>query len=567
MDMHLALDDSPPLVPRKSPTAAFRSMSKGSRHVTDTETFYTELYLYYQAKGLSNFVAKRVVSLATTTFIVLFCSFIFSFVKWHDLLTCPDHSVSYYGFDGVNHAKHANHTNGTVGHEPCGPLASYINWKAWKSPDGWHVMVIGNMVIMCLYWLWGLLSTIPMVWSAARVHTYLKNELKVSTRRLQTMEWEELLDLHSAYQQLGPLRGVRSLPSSSRDALLKEPAIVGAITGAIAGAIAGAPPGDDTKIQQISDAALERWHAQVAARIMKRDNYMIAIVRERVIPLAVCGVELPFSQSLYWLTQAIVSAAPPDRIHKTQIRRASISLGVVTLLLLPFAFIFLLTFFLIKHAEEFHVNRDYLGPRTWSLYARTLFRKYNELPHTFHNRILGSHKPAIEYIRQFYLPVEHTLGQFFSFVFSALLTVMALMALFDESIMLHVTVGSRNLLFYLAIFSFGIAGAHCFIPDPNLLPYNPTAKMEILQTYIRYCPDDWKGRYHTFEVRDQVMTLFQLRIREFFYEMLTALFLPYILLWVIPRKADSISRFLRSHTTSDERGTKLLSSSVEWAEI
>jgi len=38
----------------------------------------------------------------------------------------------------------------------------------------------------------------------------------------------------------------------------------------------------------------ERWHAQVAARIMKRDNYMIAIVRERVIPLAVCGLELPF---------------------------------------------------------------------------------------------------------------------------------------------------------------------------------------------------------------------------------------------------------------------------------
>lgn len=553
--MQLALDDSPPLVPRKSPHAAFRSMSKASRHVTDTDTFYTELYIYYQAKGFSNFVAKRVVSLATTTFIVLFCSFIFSFVRWHDLLTCPDHSSSYYGFDTMKN-------NGTA-HEPCGPLSTYINWKAWKSPDGWHVMVIGNMVIMCLYWLWGLLSTIPMVWSAARVHTYLKNELKVSTRRLQTMEWEELLDLHSAYQQLGPLRGMTSLSLSSR----KSSKTQAFLTHAPMEPVIIDPQTDASKKDQISAAALARWHAQVAARIMKRDNYMIAIVREEVIPLSVCGIKLPFTQSLYWLVQAIVSSAPPDHIHKAQIRRASISLGIMTLLLLPFAFIFLLTFFLIKHAEEFHVNRDYLGPRTWSLYARTLFRKYNELPHAFHNRILGSHKPAIEYIRQFYLPVEHTLGQFFSFVFSALLTVMALMALFDESIMLHVTVGSRNLLFYLAIFSFGIAGAHCFIPDPNLLPYNPTAKMEVLQTHICYCPDEWKGRYHTFEVRDEVMTLFQLRIKEFFYEILAAIFLPYILLWVIPRKADAVSRFLRSHTTADERGEKLLSSSVEWDEI
>lgn len=291
---------------------------------------------------------------------------------------------------------------------------------------------------------------------------------------------------------------------------------------------------------------------------------MIALVREKVIGVTVCGCSLPFSQSLYWLVQAIISGAPPDRIHKSQIRRASISLGIFTLFLMPFAFIFLLTFFLIKHAEDFHVNRDYLGPRTWSLYARTLFRRYNELPHSFHNRLVGSYKPAIEYIRQFYLPVEHTIAQFFSFIFSALLTIMASMALFDESIMLHVTVGSRNLLFYLALFSFGIAASHYFIPDPNLLPYSPTAKMETLQTYIRYCPDSWKGRYQTFEVRDELMGLFQLRIREFFYEIVSAIFLPYILIRVIPRKAETISRFLRTHSTADGKGRMMLSSSMDW---
>lgn len=562
MDMHLAVEDSPPLVGLNGRSKLFGA-AKGSTHVTDTDSFYTELYLYYHAKGLSNFVAKRLVSLATTTFIVLFCSFVFSFVRWHDLLTCPDHtppSLKVYDY---------NKGNVTEDLSGCGPLSDYINWKAWKSPDGWHVMVIGNMIIMCLYWLWGLLSTIPMVWSASRVHSYLKNELKISTRRLQTMEWEELLNRHSAYQDLGPMRGISSLGSTKTQTLLEprefqEPPLLDLSGHQVD---LNAKIGDLRQEEDRVARSISRWHAKIAARIMRRDNYMIALVREKVVEVAVCGHTLPFSQSLYWLLQAIISGAPPDCIQKGQIRRASISLGIITLLLLPFGFIFLLTFFLIKHAEDFHVNRDYLGPRTWSLYARTLFRKYNELPHAFHNRIVGSYKPAIDYIRQFYLPVEHTIAQFFSFVFSALLTIMAFVALFDESIMLHVTVGSRNLLFYLAIFSFGIAASHYFIPDPNLLPYNPTAKMEILQTHIQYCPEGWKGHYHTFEVRDKLMSLFQLRIREFFHEMISAVCLPYTLLWVIPSKAETISRFLRTHTLADDQGQTMLSSSLDWDKV
>lgn len=537
MDMHLTIDDSPPLRPQG---ASFSQRNK-SRHVTDTDSFYAELYLYYHSKGLANFVAKRCISLATTTFIVFFCSFVFSFVKWHDLLTCPDHTHDVYHTGTV--------TNGTEVVQ-CGPLSSYINWHAWKSPDGWHVMVIGNLVIMCLYWLWGLLSTIPLVWSAARVHNYLKNELKISTRRLQTMEWEDLLNVHGAYQQLGPLRGMTCLGEHLIPPP-REPSLI-----------------DDPEARRGSvQARVKQWHARIAARIMRRDNYMIAIVRERVIPVSICGYKLPFSQSLYWLVQAIISGTPPDKIRAKQIRRSSISLGIFSLLLLPFAFIFLLTFFLIKHAEDFHVHRDYLGPRTWTLYARTLFRRYNELPHAFQNRLVGSYKPATEYIRQFYLPVEHTIAQFFSFVFSALLTVMAFVALFDESIMLHVTIGSRNLLFYLALFSFGIAAAHYFIPDPTILPYKPVEKMELLQKHIRHCPGEWRDRFETFDVRDKVMGLYQLRIKEFFYEIISAIFLPVILLWIIPVRADAISRFLRTHTLDDGEGQTMLSSSMDWDEL
>ena len=101
------------------------------------------------------------------------------------------------------------------------------------------------------------------------------------------------------------------------------------------------------------ETRVDQWHRKIAARIMRRENYMIAIVREQVIRVRIFGHSLPFSQSLYWLVQAIISGAAPDKIPKGQIRRASISLGIITLLLMPFTFIFLLfilfTFFLSQN--------------------------------------------------------------------------------------------------------------------------------------------------------------------------------------------------------------------------
>lgn len=486
MDTHFILEDSPPRQRGK-----LMGSSSTPNHVTQGEYFYSDLYLYYTSKGLTNFIVKRLASLFTTTFIILFCSFVFSFVQWGKILACPEH----HGQSGT-----------------CGAFSSYVNWSAWESPSSWHVMVIGNMVIMCLYWLWAFLATGPAIFTAFRIYNYLKNELRVSTRRLQSMTWEELLTVHAAYKRI---------------------------------------PNTD------------QWLKTVSARIMKNENYLIALVRQRVIRIRCCYYDVPFSHSLYWILHAVL-AGPMKTAEAKTIRKRSICVGILVLITLPFAFMFLITFFLIKHAEEFHVHKDYLGPRTWTLRAKTLFRKYNELPHEFQERMVGSFKPATEYIAQFHDPVNQTTAQFLSFICSALLTVLAALTLFDESIMLHVTIGSRNLLFYLATLSFVMASLHVFIPEPTELPLKPQEKMEILQRFIEYNPPEWEGQWHTLAVRDDFMKLFRLRIRHFLDEVIAAIFLPFILLCHLPGRSEIIARFLRSNTREDPSVGDVLSSSIDW---
>lgn len=532
MHTHLNFENSPPL------RAATTEMANPSKHVTDSATFYTDLYTYYHAKGLINLLAKRVLSLCMTTFIVIYCSFLFSFVKWKELLGCTEgsgyHTSNYYNMRDQS----GNATENTA-REGCGPLSNYINWHVWKSPHGWHVMVIGNMLIMCIYWLWGILTMIPATWTALRIYNYLQNELNITTRQLQTMEWETLLERHVTQHKNINERGM--MPPERAD--------------------------NYDELLENAHVVPQRLFSSVASIIMRTDNYMIAVVKENAIPLRICKYNIPFSHSLYWILRPIISGERPDRINGTHIRQTSIMLGVISLIVMPFAFIFLFTYYLIRHAEDFHTHKDYLGPRTWTLYAKNMFRNYNELPHHFYNRLVGSYNPATEYIRQFYLPVENTVAQFLSFIFSAVLTVMAGIALFDETIMLHVTIGSRNLLFYLAISSFGMALVRYFIPDPKTLPYTPQEKMNKLISHISNVPETWKTLAHTFEVRDDVMSHFHLRIHEIFNEMVAAVFLPYVLLVIVPKRAEDLARFIRTCTVSDEHGNVIMTASAEWDKL
>lgn len=78
--------------------------------------------------------------------------------------------------------------------------------------------------------------------------------------------------------------------------------------------------------------------------------------------------------------------------------------GLLNLLLMPFIALFLTTYFVFKHVEDFHSKRTELSLREWSPLARWKFRELNELPHFFERRMNASYGPANVYEKQFPYP-------------------------------------------------------------------------------------------------------------------------------------------------------------------
>lgn len=142
----------------------------------------------------------------------------------------------------------------------------------------------------------------------------------------------------------------------------------------------------------------------IACRIMRRENFIIAMVNKGVLDLRMTvpllgRVHLPFTTSLEVNLQLVLlNWMLSDRFTLRRrfirdpgaLRRRLYWFGIANILMTPFILPFLSLYFVFKHAEEFQSKKDYLGPRMWSPLARWQLREFNELPHVFDRRYAAS---------------------------------------------------------------------------------------------------------------------------------------------------------------------------------
>lgn len=299
-------------------------------------------------------------------------------------------------------------------------------------------------------------------------------------------------------------------------------------------------------------------------RIMRRENYLVAMINKDIIDLTVqvpClgNCTLPFTKSLEWNFHFIVlNWMFSDQFELRRVfmhnPEALVSrfkwFGVLNLCLMPFILPFLVVYFVFKHAEEFQSKRDYLGPRKWSPLALWRFREFNELPHVLERRINGSYEPANMYQRQFPSPTLSALARCVSYVSGALVSVLLLLALVDESLLLHIPLGDKNLLWYTAVFSAALAVSRSLIPEPEDAMFDPEGAMRVLVAYTHYMPNSWRHRCNTYDVRDEFLTLFRFRVELFVQEILGVFLAPYVLIKVMPRSAGKIIDFVSRVTVT-----------------
>ena len=322
----------------------------------------------------------------------------------------------------------------------------------------------------------------------------------------------------------------------------------------------------------------------ITNRIMRKDNYLIALINGDVIdvrlfppavslqyepiqPPASPPSEEAVSSSWVWSTllESIIRLCVLDPIPAAdftlspaytgadaarQLRWRFIRYGLLTLLFLPFLFLFLSILFILRHAEELHNKRSLSSSRQWGLFSQWKLREFNELSHFFHHRLALASQAASVYITQFPSPFTSILCAGVAYCAGAVVGVLLLMTLSGSAMNAHVL--DRSLLWWLAIFSGILAVSRSFVHSPSTSSASatptPATAFSRLTSFTHYHPRQWRGAEHTMQVHNAVVAMYQTPVSAFLKEMTALLVCPLVLLFILPGQSERVVDYVRKHS-------------------
>ena len=322
----------------------------------------------------------------------------------------------------------------------------------------------------------------------------------------------------------------------------------------------------------------------IANRIMRKENFLIALVNRGLLPLQplaetpLAAWRLPLlspttslmSKSLEWNLYVTLLDAMFDKQFRIKqsfthdvgaLQRRFVLLGLLNLFLAPFFCAFMLVFLFLKHAEEFRRKPETSAfSRDYSRHSLWMFREFNELPHVFDARIAASHADAAAYVRQFPAPLTTLIARFVTFLVSSIAAALLLLSICNEKFLIFYRwpqegEGGFNLLWWLALLSSILAVSRSFdglAGEAQALKMQPDALLQSLALCTHYMPEHWRGRGHTRDVFVEFTSLYQYRVLLLLHEVAGALSAPLLLLLLLPARAHDILAFLRSFTVHVE---------------
>ena len=394
-------------------------------------------------------------------------------------------------------------------------------------------------LLFTLYWLWSFVHFLIELRPLLEMHALFRDKLKIDDADLHVISWDELVVK------------VIELQRTARLCIVKD----------------------------------ELTAHDIASRIMRKDNFLIALVNHGLLPLepllqlqplSMClgmsmllssGMSKPLEWSLYVsVLDAMFDAQFRIRQSFTRdvgaLQLRLVLCGVVNLALAPFFVLFMLVFFFLKHAEEFRRRpANSALSRDNSLHARWTMREFNELPHVFEARLQASHADASAYIRQFPAPLTTLFARFVTFIVSAVAAILLLLSLMNEKFLFYrwppgaPEVGF-NVLWWLALLSTVLAVSRTFdglgqggTETPyGLVTMQPDALLQSLALHTHHMPEQWRGRGHTRAVFSEFKTLYPYRFALLLHEVLGAVTAPLIMIFLLPPRAGALLDFLRTFT-------------------
>ncbi|ROW15622.1 hypothetical protein VPNG_02017 [Cytospora leucostoma] len=305
----------------------------------------------------------------------------------------------------------------------------------------------------------------------------------------------------------------------------------------------------------------------IANRLMRRENFLIALINKDVldlsIPLPLFSGRQFLSRLLEWtLNFSIMDFVFDERGQVNQeflkadrrgqlsqkLRARFLFAGVMTLMIAPFMAGYLFIMHFLTSFHEYHKNPSALGSRAYTPLAEWKFREFNELPHIFQERLNMSYPFATRYLDQFPKEITARLARTVAFIAGAMATVLAIATMVDPDLFLGFEIThDRTVLFYLSIFAGAWAFARGMVPEENTV-FEPEYALRQVIEYTHYQPNHWKGRLHSYEVKREFSTLYKNKLVIFLEELVSILIAPLILSISLPRSSEQIVDFFREFT-------------------
>ncbi|KAM4057995.1 autophagy protein apg9 domain-containing protein [Hirsutella rhossiliensis] len=318
----------------------------------------------------------------------------------------------------------------------------------------------------------------------------------------------------------------------------------------------------------IGSQSKERLDAHdIANRLMRKENYLIAMINKDVLnlslPLPLLRGRQLFSKTMEWyLHYGIIDMAfnelgqvrqdflRADRrgILSQKLKQRLYFAGLLNLVFAPVVLAYVIIVYFFTYYNEYQKDPKLAAARKYTALAEWKFREFNELPHIFYERLHMSFPFATRYIDQFPKRMTEEIARSISFMSGAITAVLAVCTVLDSELFLGFEITKdRTVLFYLGVFGGIWAMTRGMISEETSV-FNPEYALRNVIEYTHYMPDHWNGRLHSFEVKKEFSELYKMKVLIFLEEVMGIITTPMLLLFSLPKCSEQIVDFFREFT-------------------
>ncbi|AQZ12086.1 ATG9 (YDL149W) [Zygosaccharomyces parabailii] len=459
-------------------------------NVENLDIFLQDVYNYYLGSGYFCIVLLKILNLATLIFVVLISTY---------MGYCIDYSKVPY-----------SHSISDITINQCykTSITGFTKLLLWI----FYVFVV--LKIAQLYF---------DIQNLNEIHNFYSYLLNISDKELQSIPWQNVI------QQIMFLKDQNALTAN----------VV------------------EVKAKNRIDAH------DVANRIMRKENYLIALYNNDVLdlslPIPLCRTS-PLTKTLEWninlcimgyafnengfIKQSFLKPSQHEYVREELQKRFMLA-GFLNIILSPFLVSYFVLLYFFRYFNEYKTSPGSLGARQYTPMAEWKFREYNELYHLFQKRIGLSTYLADRYINQFPKEGVNLILKFIAFVSGSFVAILAIFTVFDPENFLNFEIThEKTALFYITVLGTIWTVCRGSISDEYNV-FDPDETIQELAVYTHYLPQEWEGRYHTEDVKNEFCKLYNLKIIILIRELASLIITPFILWFSLPRSADKIVEFFR----------------------